>query len=153
MRGPGAQHREDNDDGQVAFLVIGYTLLSLLLLTVVMAASSIYLEHKKLLAVADGAAVAAAGSFTLASEPSAAGPPATILTSEGVRGAADSYLSTTGAAGRLSSLMVAPETGAPDGRTARVALTATAHPPIINFLVPDGIRITVVAEARASLVR
>lgn len=153
MTGAGAERGGSNDDGQVAVLVIGYTLLSLLILTVVMAASSIYLEHKKLLAVADGAAVAAADSFALAQEAPEAGPPATVLTLDGVRGATDAYLSTTGAAGRLSSLVVAPETGTPDGRTARVVLTATAHPPIINFLVPDGIRISAVAEARASLVR
>ncbi|WP_342451715.1 pilus assembly protein TadG-related protein [Arthrobacter sp. H16F315] len=53
------------DDGQLMVLIIGYVLLALLLSTVVIAASSVYIEHKKLLSMADGASVAAADSFTL----------------------------------------------------------------------------------------
>ena len=46
-------------------LSIGFMLIALLVATVVMAASSVYLEHKKLLSLADGASVAAADNFTL----------------------------------------------------------------------------------------
>ena len=45
--------------------IIGYVVLALLVTTVVVDASSVYLEHKKLLSLADGASVAAADSFTL----------------------------------------------------------------------------------------
>ena len=39
----------------MAVLIIGYVMLALLVSTVVMAASSLYIEHKKLLSLADGA--------------------------------------------------------------------------------------------------
>ncbi|WP_343212954.1 pilus assembly protein TadG-related protein, partial [Arthrobacter sp. H5] len=43
------------DDGQISVLLIGYLLLSLLVVSVVMATSAVYIEHKKLLSAADGA--------------------------------------------------------------------------------------------------
>ena len=53
------------EDGQVTVLILGFVLLSLLLASVVMGASAIYLERKKLLSLADGAALAAADSYTV----------------------------------------------------------------------------------------
>ena len=44
-------------------------------------------------------------------------------------------------------------TGSPDGSTAVVVLTAAVHPPVVNFLVPDGIRIEASSTARARLTR
>ncbi|BCW49043.1 pilus assembly protein TadG-related protein [Arthrobacter sp. StoSoilB13] len=46
-------------------LIVGFVLLALLLAAVVMATSAIYLEHKKLLSLADGAALAAADSYVV----------------------------------------------------------------------------------------
>lgn len=143
----------DGDDGQVAVLIIGYMLISLLVVSVVMAASSLYLGHKKLLSAADGAALAAAGGFTLGQGGGADGGPSAVLTPAGVRAEAGRYLTDTGAAGRLAGLTVAAETGSPDGRTARVVLTGVVHPPLVNFLVPEGIPLTAVSEARARLTR
>ena len=102
------------DDGQLMVLIIGYVLLALLLATVVTAASSVYIEHKKLLSLADGASVAAADSFTLGQLETAGGTPTAVLP--------------------------AP---------ARAAV----HPPVVNFLVPDGIRIEASSTARSRLTR
>ncbi|WP_343206250.1 pilus assembly protein TadG-related protein [Arthrobacter yangruifuii] len=150
--GPAGSPRQDRDLGQVGVLIIGYALLALLTVTVVMAASSVYLGQKKLLSAADGAAVAAADTFSLGEAAAGAGP-AALLEAGAVRSAARSYLTVTGAPARFSELAVAPETGTVDGRTARVVLTARVDPPIVNFLVPDGISITAVSEARARLLQ
>lgn len=139
------------EEGQIGVLIIGYMLVSLLVVTVVMGASALYLGHKKLLSTADGAALAAADTFSLGPSGNPAGWPAAVLTPAAVQGEVDRYLSATNAAARLPGLSVAAETGTADGRTARVVLTGVVHPPLVNFLVPDGIPITAVAEARARL--
>lgn len=143
--------------GQIGVLMIGYMLLALLVITVVAAASSVYLGHKRLLSAADGAALAAADTFSLAevqgtgTAPGSA--PAAVLDSAAVTAAARRYLTDSNASERISSLGIARETGTPDGRTARVVLTGVVHPPIVNFLVPDGIPVTAQSEARARLTR
>ncbi|MCU1512383.1 MAG: hypothetical protein JWO34_2223 [Arthrobacter sp.] len=134
-------------------LIIGFVLLALLLATVVMAASSIYLEHKKLLSLADGASVAAADSFTLGQLGSSAGTPTAALDGERVRRAAADYLERNSAFARFSDLAVAPGTGSPDGATAVVTLSVAVHPPVVNFLVPDGIRVEASSTARSRLSR
>ena len=144
-----APHR---DSGQVGVLIIGYTLLALLTVTVMAAASSVYIGQKKLLSAADGAAVAAADTFSLGAS-TAGGAPATVLSADAIQAAVRSYLAETGAGDRFAELTVAEETGTADGRTARVVLTARVHPPIVKFLVPDGIQVTAVSEARARLVQ
>lgn len=134
-------------------LSIGFIVIALLVATVVTAASSVYIEHKKLLSMADGASVAAADSFTLGQLETAAGTPTAVLNSGRVRGAAVDYLNRNEAFARFSSLAVAPATGSPDGSTAVVVLSAAVHPPVVNFLVPDGIRIEATSTARSRLSR
>ncbi|WP_445153925.1 pilus assembly protein TadG-related protein [Arthrobacter sp. Hor0625] len=134
-------------------LIIGFVLLGLLVATVVAAASSVYLEHKKLLSLADGASLAAADSFTLGQLDTSSGRPAAVLGSARVRSTAADYLNRNGAFARFSGLAVGPATGSPDGTTAVVVLSASVHPPVVNFLVPDGIRIEAESTARARLTR
>ena len=134
-------------------LVVGFVLLALLLATVVIAASSVYIEHKKLLSLADGASVAAADSFTLGQLETGGGSPTATLTGARVRSAAVEFLGRSGASTRFSSLAVGPGTGSPDGSTAVVVLSAAVHPPVVNFLVPDGIRIEASSTARSQLTR
>ena len=148
-----SRSRSAGEDGQIVVLIIGFVLLGLLLATVVMAASSVYLEHKKLLSLADGASVAAADSFTLGELGSAAGTPTAVLDGGRVRSAAVDYLQRNGAFNRFSGLAVAPGTGSPDGATAVVTLSVAVHPPVVNFLVPDGIRVEASSTARSRLSR
>ncbi|MCC3280949.1 MULTISPECIES: pilus assembly protein TadG-related protein [Arthrobacter] len=149
------QHTGDGESGQVGVLIIGYVLLALLVITVVAGASSVYLGHKKLLSAADGAALAAADTFSLSqvqgTEPGTA--PAAQLESGAVTAAVQQYLADSRAGERITALQISPETGTPDGRTAQVVLTAVVHPPIVNLLVPDGIRISAESDARAQLTR
>lgn len=154
------ERRDPEENGQVMVLVIGYTLVCLLLVTVVMAASAVYIGHKKLLSVADSAALAAADSFALGDVSGAggntgkgAGGPSPSLTSETVHAAVSRYLQETSAASRFSRLAVEPATGTTDARTAQVVLTAVVHPPVVNFLIPDGLPVTAVADARSRFVQ
>ncbi len=143
------------DDGQVGVLVIGYLLISLLVVTVVLAVSAVYIEHKKLLSAADGAALAAADNYSIDVGVGGQGatPPLPRLQDSGVEESTAGYLAAIGAATRFEQLGIDPATGAPDGRTARVVLTAVVRPPIVNFLVPAGIPIVAQADARAELTR
>jgi len=144
---------QDSEAGQLMVLIIGFTLLALLLTTVVVAASSVYIEHKKLLSLADGASVAAADSFTLGQLETGGGSPTAVLTGARVRSAAVEFLDRSSASARFSGLAVGPGTGSPDGSTAVVVLSAAVHPPVVNFLVPDGIRIEAGSTARSQLTR
>ena len=114
---------------------------------------SVYLEHKKLLSLADGASVAAADSFTLGQLESASGSPTAILSAGRVRSTAVDHPNRNGAFARFSGLAAGPATGSPDGATAVVVLSAAVHPPVVNFLVPDGIRIEATSTARSRLTR
>ncbi len=143
----------DREDGQVMVFIIGYVVIALLVVTVVMAASAVYIEHKRLLSVADSAAIAAADTFSLGQVEGTEAAPVTILNDAAVNDAVESYLSRTAAAGQFSGLAIAPSTGTADSRTAHVVLTAVAHPPIINFIVPEGIPISVASDARSKLRR
>ncbi|MGZ4663168.1 MAG: pilus assembly protein TadG-related protein [Arthrobacter sp.] len=146
-------HHDRGEAGQMMVFIIGYVLLALLLTTVVMAASAVYLEHKKLLSMADGASVAAADSYTLGQVENSSGTPSAVLNGGRVRNVTLDYLNSNGAFARFQGLEVAPTTGTPDGSTAVVALSAAVHPPIVNFLIPDGIRIQATSTARSRLVR
>ncbi|MHA7272022.1 pilus assembly protein TadG-related protein [Arthrobacter sp. TMT4-20] len=146
-------HASGPEEGQVIVMVIGYLLLSLLILTVVLAASAVYLDRQKLLSVADGAALTAADTFRLAEPLPGAEAPLPALDATLVRTTVQEYLHLTGASARFDGLTMDPGTGAPDNRTAQVVLTAVVHPPVVNFLVPEGIPIAVTAEARSELTR
>jgi Putative Flp pilus-assembly TadE/G-like len=141
------------EDGQVMVLIIGYVLLTLLLVTVVAAVSSVYLAQKRLLSIADGAALAAADSYTLQQVSSAAGAPGTVLTREQVRAAVAAYLQRNDAVSDLRGVGIDAGTGTMDGRSAQVSLSAVAHPLFLNFLVPDGIAVTATSTARSELKR
>lgn len=142
-----------DESGQLMVMIIGFTVLCLLVATTVMGVSAVHIEFKKLLAVADGAAAAAADSFTLADAASGEGPPAAVLAPERVRGVVATYLERDGAAGRFEGLTVASATGTPDGRTATVALSAVARIPVASFLLPEGVPIQATSSARARLAR
>ncbi|MHA7274981.1 Tad domain-containing protein [Arthrobacter sp. HLT1-21] len=143
----------DPENGQVVVMVIGYVLLTLLMITVVLGASAVYLDRQKLLSVADGAALTAADTYGLAEPLPGATAPVPELDPGTVRSTVQEYLDLTGSGARFDGLTVDPATGAPDSRTARVVLTAVVHPPIVNFLVPAGIPIVVTADARSELTR
>ncbi|MGR0159529.1 pilus assembly protein TadG-related protein [Paenarthrobacter nitroguajacolicus] len=138
------------EDGQITVLIVGFVLLSLLLASVVMAASAVYLEQKKLLSLADGAALAAADSYTVG-DIAGGSIPSPSLVDARVLAATGSYLDASNAFSQHDHLAVAAGTGSEPGGTAVVVLTAVAHPPVVSFLLPDGIRIEARSTARSRL--
>ncbi|MEZ2392058.1 pilus assembly protein TadG-related protein [bacterium RCC_150] len=143
----------EKEEGQTLVLTIGYVAIALLLATVVAAVSAVYIEHKKLLSMADGASVAAADSYGLGQVEGGVQTPSAVLSAERVRGVTQSYLNQNGAHSRFEQLAIDTGTGSPDSTTAEVALSAVARPPVVSFLLPEGVRIEARSTARARLTR
>jgi hypothetical protein len=139
------------EDGSILPLAIVFGVLALALVLTVVAVTSLYLERERLFTVADGAALAGAESFEL----SAAGAtsdgalPQPALTPDRVRAAVDDYLASAASNG-LEELTV-ESAGTDDGRSARVRLAATWHPPVVSVFVPAGLRLSVTSTARSVL--
>nr|WP_240720847.1 pilus assembly protein TadG-related protein [Pseudarthrobacter sp. NamE2] len=142
-----------DEDGQLMVMILGYVALALLVATVVIGISAVYLEHKRLLSLADGASLAAADSYTLGEVTTQGGSPSAVLNPARVRNVAADFVARSPASERFDSLAVAGATGTPDGSTAVVVLTAVVHPPVVNFLVPGGIPIEAASTARSRLTR
>ncbi|MGN6198342.1 pilus assembly protein TadG-related protein [Humibacter sp.] len=136
-----------DDTGSILPLVIFYTFLCLVLVLLVSAVTSLYLERERLYAVADGAALAGAESYDLESVAVIDGHPRPTLESPAVRAAVAEFLSTAVADG-FDALEV-EQAGSADGRSAVVRLSAVWHPPVVSVLVPAGIRIGVTSTARS----
>lgn len=147
------RRREPDEDGQVLVMILGYVVLALLVATVVIGITAVDLEHKRLLSLADGASLAAADSYTLGEVATQGGSPSAVLNPARVRNVAADFVARSPAAQRFSELAVTGETGTPDGSTAVVVLSAAVHPPVVNFLIPDGIRIEATSTARSRLTR
>ncbi|TPV49164.1 hypothetical protein FJ661_17065 [Pseudarthrobacter phenanthrenivorans] len=145
--------RSGKEDGQMMVMILGYVTLALLVATVVIGISSVYLEHKRLLSLADGASLAAADSYTLGEVDTQGGTPSATLNPARVRNVAADFIARSPASQRFGGLEVTGATGTPDGTTAVVVLSAAVHPPVVNFLVPDGIRIEAASTARSRLTR
>lgn len=142
------------DDGQVMLLTLCYAVIALLLVTVAASASSIHLERKRLLAVADQAALAAADSMSADTYYGRTGPAPddglVVLTDVAVREAVDQHLQRSPGAARLTGLAVVSTST--DGRTAEVTLGAVARPPLVSWVTAawsDGIALRVTSRARA----
>lgn len=147
--------RREDDGGQVTLLIVGYASISLLLVTVVVGASAVHLERKRLLATADAAALDAADAVDDAAlYRSGADPRGVPLTDASVRASVAEYLATPGVSGTFSGFAVGADTGTPDGATARVTLHARAEVPILSSVMgpfADGVPLRVTAMARADL--
>ena len=132
-------------------LILGYVVIALLAISATLAATSVNIEARRLLSVADGAVAAAADGYSVDT-----GPEGTVrlrLTDSAVRASVADYLADTGAGVRFEGLGIAAAGAGPDGTTAHVTLRATARPPIVGWFVPAGIPISVDSTARTVLTR
>lgn len=128
----GRVRRAGDDSGQVLLLALVYGLVAILLVLVVVAASAVHLDRKRLLALADAAALDAADAVD---EPAyfaatgAGGIDAVPITDRTVRESVTAYLQRQDAPSRFVGLAVdTSATGTPDGETAVVVLTARSVP-------------------------
>jgi len=136
-----------DDEGSILPLTIFYGFLSLVLILLVVAATSLYIERKRLFTVADGAALVGAEAFQLdaVTQTSAGFRPS--LKSEDVAAAVSDYLASAPHDDFESLHIDRAETV--DGRSATVELSAYWRPPVVSLFVPDGVRIDVTALARS----
>ncbi len=135
------------DDGSTLPLIAFYAFLSLVLILLVVAASSLYLERKRLFTLADGAALVGAEAFDLDRVQLTPDGPRPILESPDVATAVTGYLANAPTASFESLSLDRAETV--DGRSATVTLSAYWRPPIVSLLVPEGFPIEVTAVARS----
>jgi uncharacterized membrane protein len=139
--------RGRNAEGSTLLLVIFAVLLAVAVLLGTVAASSLYLERKRLFLLADGAALAASQNFALQNVAvDVAQRQLTFrLTTTDVLQGSRAYLTAADARGvRIVSATT------PDGVTAEVSVAATWHPPVIGFFMPGGVRLEATARARGT---
>jgi hypothetical protein len=141
------RNRRRDDEGSILPLIAFYGFLCLALVLLVAAASSLYLERKRLFTLADGAALVGAESFSLDDVEVTADGPRPRLDSKDVAAAVRDYIADTDTGGFTSLHIVAAETL--DDRSATVTLSAYWSPPIVSALVPEGFPIEVTAVARS----
>ncbi|WP_447925550.1 pilus assembly protein TadG-related protein [Georgenia muralis] len=144
-------------------LTLGFAVLLLTLVLVVVSASAVHIERKRLLALADSIAADAADAVDLdayysagvpAGTTQAGGPTTVPLSDATVRAAVDGYLASAPAAvvGEFAELRVLEPTGSPDGVTAEVTLGATVRPPLLPWVLApwsEGIALKATSTARA----
>lgn len=152
-RGRDRQPRQAQDEGQTTVLVIGLSVVCLLLATVILAVTTVNLEARKLLSVADGATMAAADSFTIAVEDGAETGHAPVLDDAAAAAAVNGYLAAAGAPDRFEGLSVESVSVGDGGQTVDVVLTATARPPVVNWVVPGGVTVVASSSSRTALTR
>lgn len=145
-----------DDDGQIMLLSLCFAVVCLLLVTVIVSASAVHLERKRLVAVADSLALAAADQVDT-DEYFGGGAPEPVegagvhLSDTGVADAVSRHLGAW-PADALPHGVVVERAGTPDGRTAEVRLRAVARPPLVTWVLApwsDGITVHARASARA----
>jgi hypothetical protein len=136
-------------------LSIAYGVLALLLVTTIVSASSVHLERKRLLALADLTALGAADALSeeayYGRVPGASSSALVVLTPVTVRAAVQEQLSRSPEAASFEGLTVVEATTR-DGRTAEVTLAALARPPLLTWVTAvwsDGIALRATSRARA----
>ena len=142
------------EDGQILLLSLVFGVITLALVLVVASISSIYLERKELLALADALAADAADAVDAEAYYTDPEVDQVPLTDASVQAAVQDYLAAAPAAvtDEFEDFTVTAPTGTPDGRVAEVTLAARVRPPVLPWvLMPwaDGFEIEVTARGMA----
>jgi hypothetical protein len=136
-----------NDDGSTLLLIIFYGFLALSLVLVALSATSLYLEHKRLLSLADGASLAGSEAFDLSAVQLGEAGPRPQLRSDDVSAAVDEYLRLV-PHDSFEALTVLSAASA-DGQSASVTLRSWWRPPVLTLVVPDGVPLEATVVSRA----
>ena len=138
---------EGTDEGTILILTMFFCALALVVVLVVTAATSLYLERKRLFTMADGAALAGAESFELAEMTLAGDQLRPVLKPDEVRAAVQEYLDAAPHPD-MEGLSVAEATSS-DGVSATVTLHAYWRPPMVAWVLPEGVPLDVTVVARS----
>ena len=137
-----------DESGSTLPLTMFFGSLCLLLVLLVVAATSLYVERKRLFTAADAAALAGAEAFELSDlQPAPDGSLRPRLASQNVTAAVVSYLRDD-VKHDFESLRIT-EASTRDGTSATVTLTARWKPPVLALLVPDGMPLSATSTSRA----
>lgn len=139
------------DDGQLLLLLLVYTVIAGLLVTVVVNLSKAYLYRRSLVAATDAAALTAANRPELDRIYAGAGP-ALPLSEPGARAAVRQYAADAELASRFEGFRVVDVTT--DGQTVTVTLGALVQMPFANVIssgVRGGYPVDATAHARSPL--
>ena len=140
-------HSLSDEEGSTLPLIIFYGFLSMVLVLLVIAATSLYLERKRLFTLADGAALVGAEAFDLEQVTREDGVVELHLQTADVASAVSDYVEQSPGVDFDSLRIESAESV--DGRSATVALSAAWKPPVLTLVLPEGIRIEVTAVARS----
>lgn len=154
--------RQADDRGSVLPLILVYLLVAFGLVAVAADVAAVHLQRNRLVSLADAAALDAADALdaerfylTGAGEDPPGGRPdggVVPVSDSTVQDSVASFLIVAQAAGRFDDLAVVEPTGAPDGRSVRVTLSARARLPILTAVVSawsGGVPLTVTSRAQA----
>ncbi|PPF84775.1 hypothetical protein C5E07_04495 [Pseudoclavibacter sp. RFBJ3] len=135
--------------GSVLPLILVFLMIGLTAAYVLVAATSLSIERKRLLTIADAVALSASESFSAADVVFSDGELQPVLSQTRVEDRALATLEDLSAA-RADSITLDSAT-APDGVTAHIVITGAWSPPLAHALLPTGLRITVSSDARVVL--
>ena len=144
---------DDHESGRILLLSLGFTVIGLMIVAVVVAATAVHLDRNNL---ADIAAVEAAQSLSTEYFGSQSAPPEDLaIAPSGVAAAAADSVERNVqlGVGRLAQVRVVQATTS-DGVTAEVTLAAVTDPPLIGWFTREftgGIGITATSRARSPL--
>lgn len=138
-----------DEEGSSLILIIFAGLIGLGVIIGTVAATSLYIERKRLFTVADGAALVSAEAFKLDDVQVIDGQAHITLSDSAVMEQASNYLAIIPEQDSRGVQIVSART--PDGVSSEVVLRKTWHPPVVSMLMPSGIEITVSAIARTVL--
>jgi uncharacterized membrane protein len=141
------------DDGQLLLLVLAYTVIAALLITVVVDVSQAYLYRRSLLAAADAAALSAANQPDLDAVYTGDNPAVLPLSKDGTLRAVEQYAADAELADRFRDFQVV--TVDTDGAAVTVTLRAVVHLPLANLVTSrwdGGYPVEARANARSPLV-
>lgn len=136
-----------DETGSTLPLVIFFCFLGLVVILGAAGATSLYLERTRLYSVADGAALAAAEAFDLASVRATARGFSPSLTDADVAAAAAEFLAGS-THPELEDLRL-EEAVTADGLGATVRVSAWWRPPVLSPFLPEGIRLEATSSARS----
>ncbi|WP_425954673.1 hypothetical protein [Xylanimonas sp. McL0601] len=158
MSAPGRREAAgpDPEDGRILLLTLGFVVVGLMLVAMIASATAVHLDHKRLYNLADLLATSAAdatppGQHLVAGAPEAGGGGLALTDADVARAVIDE-LEAYPFPDQLPRQLRVVEADSPDGRTARVTLSATSHPPLLAWFtrtVGHGYTIAATSTARA----
>ncbi|WP_041583055.1 pilus assembly protein TadG-related protein [Xylanimonas cellulosilytica] len=156
MTRPTGVPASDPESGRILLLTLGFAVVALMLVAMVVSATAVHLDRKRLFNLADVAAAEAAQWLDAEYFGSTSPPEHLALSATGIENAAaaavERNLELTSES-RITQVRIL-EAATSDGVTAEVTLTAVTNPPLLGWFTDaflDGIDLSATSRARSPL--